>query len=85
MSKDSTYHYQLRFSKMMPLHQMPAANPEPEQLDVTSVKTIQTKVNNSLGPAVPVRTHTPLRAVPCGLRAHSTSRTDSLTTSPSSK
>ena len=40
---------------MMPLHQMPAANPETERLDETSVKTIQTKVNNKLDPAVPVR------------------------------
>ena len=38
----------------MPLHQMPAVNPEPERLDETSVKTIQTKVNK-LDPAVPVR------------------------------
>ena len=56
--------------KMMPLHQMPAANPEPERLDEAFVKTIQTKVNNKLDPAVPVRTHTPSRAaVPCGSRA----------------
>eukprot|EP00964_Phaeocystis_antarctica_P118939 scaffold82663_cov49-Phaeocystis_antarctica.AAC.2 len=40
---------------MMPLHQMPAANPEPERLDETSVKTIQPKVNSKLDPAVPVR------------------------------
>ena len=40
----------------MPLHQMPAANPEPERLDETSVKKIQPKVNNELDPAVPVRT-----------------------------
>ena len=41
---------------MMPLHQMPAVNPDPERLaDETSVKTIQTKVNNKLDPAVPVR------------------------------
>ena len=39
----------------MPLHQMPAANPEPERLDETSVKTIQPKVNSKLDPAVPVR------------------------------
>ena len=40
---------------MMPLHQMPAVNPEPERLaDENSVKTIQTKVNK-LDPAVPVR------------------------------
>ena len=52
---------------MMPLHQkMPAANPAPERLDETSVKTIQPKVNNKLDPAVPVRTHTPLRLVPFG-------------------
>ena len=39
----------------MPLHQMPAANPEPERLaDENSVKTIQTK-DNKLNPAVPVR------------------------------
>eukprot|EP00964_Phaeocystis_antarctica_P028511 scaffold16079_cov38-Phaeocystis_antarctica.AAC.3 len=55
---------------MIPLHQMPAANPEPERLDEASVKTIQTKVNNKLDPAVSVRTHTPSRAaVPCGSRA----------------
>ena len=42
----------------MPPHQMPAANPEPERLaDATSVKTIQTKVNYHLDPAVPVRTY----------------------------
>ena len=40
----------------MPLRQMPAANPEPERLDETSVKTIQPKVNNKLDPTVPVRT-----------------------------
>ena len=50
--------------KMAPLHQMAA-----ERLDETSVKTIQTKVNNKLDPAVPVRTHTTLRVVPCGPRA----------------
>eukprot|EP00964_Phaeocystis_antarctica_P115509 scaffold79458_cov54-Phaeocystis_antarctica.AAC.3 len=55
---------------MTPLHQTPAANPDPERLDETSVKTIQTKVNNKLDdPAVPVRTHTLLRVVPCGPRA----------------
>ena len=43
---------------------MPAANPDTERLDETSVKTIQTKVNNKLDPAVPVRTHTPSRVVP---------------------
>ena len=47
---------------MMPLRQkMPAANPDPERLDETSVKTIRPKVNNKLDPAVPVRTHTPSR------------------------
>ena len=50
----------------MPPHQMPAADPEPERLDEPQVKTIQTKVNNKLDPAVPVRTHTPSRVVPCG-------------------
>ena len=54
---------------MMPLHQMPAADPEPERLDETQVKTIQTKVNNQLDPAMPVRTRTPSRAVPYGPRA----------------
>eukprot|EP00964_Phaeocystis_antarctica_P119341 scaffold83090_cov48-Phaeocystis_antarctica.AAC.1 len=39
----------------MMLHQIPAADPEPERLDETSVKAIQTKVNNKLDPAVPVR------------------------------
>ena len=43
---------------MMPLHQMPATNPDPERLDETSVKTIQPKVNK-LDAAVPVLT--PLR------------------------
>ena len=49
---------------MMPLHQMPAANPDPERLaDDTPVKTIQPKVNNNkLDPAVPVRTHIRCRA-----------------------
>ena len=42
---------------------MPAANPDNEGLDETSVKTIQTKVNNKLDPAVPVRTHTPSRVI----------------------
>ena len=52
----------------MPLHQMPAVNPDPERLaDETSVKTIQTKVNNKLDPALPVcarirrRAESPLR------------------------
>ena len=45
---------------MMPLHQMPTASPDPERLsDDTPMKTIQTKVNNKLDPAVPVRTRTP--------------------------
>ena len=52
---------------MVPLHKMPAANPEPERLaDETSVKTSRPKVNNKLDPAVPVRTHTPSRVVPFG-------------------
>ena len=51
----------------MPLHQMPAASPGPERLaDDTQVKTIQPKVK--LDPAMPVRTHTPSRVVPCGPR-----------------
>ena len=49
---------------MMPLHQMPAANPDPERLDETQVKTIQVKTINKLDPAMPVRTHTPSRVVP---------------------
>ena len=54
----------------MPGHQMPAAtNADPEWLDETSVKTMHTKVNNKLDPAVPVRTRTPSRTVPCGPRA----------------
>ena len=65
--------------KMMPLHQTPVANPEPERLDETSVKTIQTKVNNKLDPAVPVCMHTPSRAVPCG-PMRSTNPADSPTT-----
>ena len=56
--------------KMVPQHQMmPAADPEPERLDETQVKTIQTKVDNKLAPAMPVRTRMPSRAVPCGPRA----------------
>ena len=42
---------------MMPLHQTPATNPDPERLDETSVKTIQQV--NKLDAAVPVLT--PLR------------------------
>ena len=54
-----------RLIDMIPLHQMPAANPRPEQLYKSQVKTIQTKVNNKkLDPAVPVRTNTPSRALP---------------------
>ena len=54
----------------MPSHQMPAASPKPERLaDEASVKAILTKVNNKLDPAVPVRTHTPSRVVPCSPRA----------------
>ena len=48
---------------MVPVHQMPAANREPERPHQTQVKTIQTKVNNKLDPAVPVRTHTPSRVI----------------------
>ena len=42
-----------------PLQQMPAANPDPEQRlgDEKPVVTIQTKMNNNLNLAVPVRTH----------------------------
>ena len=65
----------------MPLHQMPAANPEPERLDEASAKATQTKVNNKLDPAMPVRTRTPLRAVPCGLRAQHEPRRSPTTTS----
>ena len=54
---------------MMSEHQMPAADPESERLDETPVKTIQTKVNNKLAPAMPVRMRMPSRAVPCGPRA----------------
>ena len=62
-------HQPSKLLKMMPQHLMPAANPEPERLDETQVKTIQTKVDNKLDPAMPVRTRTPSRAVPCGPRA----------------
>ena len=41
---------------MMPQHQMLAADPGPERLDETQVKTIQAKVNSKLDPAMPVRT-----------------------------
>ena len=69
--------------KMMPQHQMmPAADPELERLDETQVKTIQTKVNNKLDPAMPVRTRTPSRAVPCGPRAQHEPRRDSPTRTP---
>ena len=61
-------HQPSKLVKMMPLHQMPAANPEPERLDETSVKTIQPKVNNKVDPAMPVHTYTvarsPLRPSP---------------------
>ena len=71
---------------MAPLHQMAA-----ERLDETSVKTIQTKVNNKLDPAVPVRTHIRRRVQSLAALARSTnpadsprehSLADSLTTSP---
>ena len=51
-------HQPSKLVKMMPLHQMPAADPEPERLDETQVKTIQTKINNKLDPAMPVRMRT---------------------------
>ena len=54
---------------MMPQQMMPAANPDPERLDETQVKTIQAKVDNKLDPAMPVRTRMPSRAVACGPRA----------------
>ena len=63
-------HQPSKLVMVMPQHQMmPAVNPEPERLDETQVKTIQAKVNNKLDPAMPVRTRTPSRAVPCGPRA----------------
>ena len=62
-------HQPSKLVKMTPMHQMPAADPEPERLDETQVKTIQTKANNELAPAMPVRTRMPSRAVPCGPRA----------------
>ena len=65
----------------MPLHQMPAVNPEPERLDETSVKTIQTKVNNKLDPAVPVRTLR-RRAQSLAALARTARAAQSLTTSP---
>ena len=72
--------------EMVPLHQMPAANRDNDRLDETQVKTIQTKVNNKLDPAMPVRTHTPWRLVLCGPRAQhkprrlpNNNRIDSLT------
>ena len=58
----------------MPLHQMPAAT-NPERLGyATPVKTIQTKVNNKLDPAVPVRKQTPSRVALRPSRASSTNR-----------
>ena len=62
----------------MPLHQMPAANPDdPEWLTpvktqaktiqtLAHVKTIQTKIKSKFHPAVPVRTHAQPRAVASG-------------------
>ena len=66
---------------MMPLHQMPAVNPDPERLaDETSVKAILTKVNNKLDPAVPVRTHIRRRVQSLAALASSTNLADSPTT-----
>ena len=47
--------------KMISQHQMPA-DPKPERLDEPQVRAIQTKINNKLKPAKPVRTRTPSRA-----------------------
>ena len=64
---------------MVPLHQMPAAEPELERLDETQVKTIQTKVNSKLDPAMPVRTRTHRRAQSLAALTRSTNPADSPT------
>ena len=65
--------------KMTPLHQMPAADPETERLDETQEKTIQTKANSKLEPAMPVRTRTHRRAQSLAALARSMNATDSPT------
>ena len=66
---------------MMSLRQMPAADPDPERLaDDTPVRAIQTKVNNKLDPAVPVRTHIRRRVQSLAALASSTNLADSPTT-----
>ena len=69
---------------MIQLHQMPAANPEglETQVKTIQVKTIQVKTINKLDPAMPVRTHTPSRVVPCGPRVQHEPLVDSLTAFP---
>ena len=64
----------------MPLHQVPAANLDPERPGETPVKTIHTKVHNKLNLTVPVRTPTLSRAVPCSPRTQHEPRADSPTT-----
>jgi len=63
---------------MISQHQMPA-DPKPERLDEPQVRAIQTKINNKLKPAKPVRTRTPSRAVPCGPTPQHAPRADSPT------
>ena len=74
---------------MIPLHQMPAANPERMETQVKTiqvkceiVKTIQVKTINKLDPAMPVHTHTPSRVVPRGPRVQHEPLVDSLTAFP---
>ena len=62
---------------------MSEANPETDRLgDEAQVKAIQAKGNNKLDPAMPVRTHTPSRVVPCGPRVQHEPLVDSLTAFP---
>ena len=61
--------------KMISQHQMPAADPKPERQDEPQVKAIQTKINNTLKPAMPVRTRARTsRPVPRGPRAQNEPR-----------
>ena len=47
LSRRASHHQPSKLVKMMPQHQVPAADPDPERLDETQVKTIQAKVNNN--------------------------------------
>ena len=71
-------------SPLNPSEMMPAdPEPAPERLDETQVKTIQTKINNKLDPATPVRTRACRRAQSLAALARSMTPADSPTaTSP---